>query len=883
MATNEVLIGVKIELDKTNKDLDKLNKELLGLKKGSKEFDKLTKEVEELDKEARKLASDILKLGGSFEDVYGDVRPLTTQLGELEDVLYQLALTGQQNTDEFKQIQSEAVKMRKTIIQVDASVDNLAERGANLRGLIGIASGIAGGFAVVQGSMNALGIETEEYEEQMQSMMAVMEVLNGLEAVNTALKEKNVIFTKAEALWTSISNKSKAQSVVVTEAESVAQGVNAVATNTATTSTIALNTAMLLNPALWVVAGIMALVGALAYLVMADSEAEKSEKALAKQMEDTGKEYDREKERLENNTDATIKRTQSIIDAYELEGRSIDEIRDKKKELNDAELDGAILAENMARKAFVAQKEALEKQKALGSQGTKEALKLAQERYNVAVKEYNDSITNYQNALNKKAEFNNKIIEEDRAMLQREQELQLESNTRLAKTEEKKRQVKLNYLIQETADAKEYFGEQSIEYREALEQQKQYSTEFQNWKKQQLEKEKLSQIDFQTQLNLIGVENIDEQYIIESNALQEKLMMYKEGSEGYKDIKKQEEILDKNKTINKEKIAKQNAENEIEDIRRKANISAETDDEIIKNEREALVKKKALYKEGTEAYKNAQLEIEEFDKQQKQQKQDEEAEELQSKKEALLEIGQQLSDANFSQMQENTQRRLDAETKMLEKQTNTDLAIIDDKLARGIISEEQAEREKLKIQEDAEKKQEKIEREAFNRGKVQDIAQAIINGALAITKVTAQTGVVAPLAIPSIVASTAIQVGTISAQKFADGGVIEGASHAEGGVPILGGRAEVEGGEAIINKKSTAMFKEELSLINQAGGGVKFAEGGVLGDSNIQQESNGLSGLSSRLDALIELNSMPVRAVVSETEITDSQSRINNIEERSSF
>jgi len=79
------------------------------------------------------------------------------------------------------------------------------------------------------------------------------------------------------------------------------------------------------------------------------------------------------------------------------------------------------------------------------------------------------------------------------------------------------------------------------------------------------------------------------------------------------------------------------------------------------------------------------------------------------------------------------------------------------------------------------------------------------------------------------------------------------------------------------------MFREELSMINQAGGGVKFAEGGVLGDTNVQQESNGLGGLSSRLDALIELTSMPVRAVVSETEITDSQSRINNIEQRSSF
>ena len=883
MATNEVLIGVKIELDKTNKDLDRLNKELSGLKKGSKEFEKLTKEVEELDKEARKLASDILKLGGSFEDVYGDVRPLTTQLGELEDVLYQLALTGQQNTDEFKQIQAEAVKMRKTIIQVDASVDNLAERGANLRGLIGIASGIAGGFAVVQGSMNALGIETEEYEEQMQSMMAVLEVLNGLEAVNTALKEKNVIFTKAEALWTSISNKSKAQSVVVTEAESVAQGVNAVATNTATTSTIALNSAMLLNPALWVVAGIMALVGALAYLVLADSEAEKSEKALAEQMKKTGDEYEREQERIENNSDATVKRKQSIIDAYELEGRAIEEIRTKKKELYKIEVDGAVLQENLARKTFLAQKEALEKQKALGSSGTKEALKLAQERYNISVKAYNNAITNYQNTLNKQAEFNNQIIEEERARIQREQDLKLEENIRLAQSEEAKRQVKLNYLIQETKDAEEQFGAQSIQYREALEEQKKYSTEFQNWKEAQRVKDKTAEFEFQKQMSLIGVENIDDIYFINRKALEDKKALYKEDSEAYRQLTKELQLLDKTYQVDSEKQLEEMLLADIEYNKRKANLSAETQDEIYKNEEKAFEDLLDLYEDDIEKRKEIQLEYDEWKKQKRTTEVEEENENINERNEFLLNTAQQSSDAIFSQQNENLQRRVDAQTEILTKQTNRDLSIVDDRLERGVISEEQATRDKLKIQEKALKEQEKLEKEAFEKKKKQDIAQALVNGALAVTKVLAQTGTIAPFVIPTIVATTGIQVATISAQKFAKGGLIEGNSHNEGGVPIQGGRAEVEGGEAIINKKSTAMFREELSMINQAGGGVKFAEGGVLGDTNIQQESNGLGGLSSRLDALIELTSMPVRAVVSETEITDSQSRINNIEQRSSF
>jgi len=51
-----------------------------------------------------------------------------------------------------------------------------------------------------------------------------------------------------------------------------------------------------------------------------------------------------------------------------------------------------------------------------------------------------------------------------------------------------------------------------------------------------------------------------------------------------------------------------------------------------------------------------------------------------------------------------------------------------------------------------------------------------------------------------------------------------------------GGQMEAEGGEVIINKRSSAMFKPQLSAINQAGGGVAFAKGGT-----IPQAANGVS------------------------------------------
>ena len=49
---------------------------------------------------------------------------------------------------------------------------------------------------------------------------------------------------------------------------------------------------------------------------------------------------------------------------------------------------------------------------------------------------------------------------------------------------------------------------------------------------------------------------------------------------------------------------------------------------------------------------------------------------------------------------------------------------------------------------------------------------------------------------------------------YEDGGVIQGARHSQGGVKVLGGQAEVEGGEFITNRKSTAANLPLLHYIN---------------------------------------------------------------------
>jgi len=74
-----------------------------------------------------------------------------------------------------------------------------------------------------------------------------------------------------------------------------------------------------------------------------------------------------------------------------------------------------------------------------------------------------------------------------------------------------------------------------------------------------------------------------------------------------------------------------------------------------------------------------------------------------------------------------------------------------------------------------------------------------------------------------------------TSEKFSKGDILSGRSHAAGGIPFsIGGRLgyEAEGGESIINKRSTAMFRPILSAMNAAGGGKRFAGGGIAGQGS---------------------------------------------------
>jgi hypothetical protein len=176
--------------------------------------------------------------------------------------------------------------------------------------------------------------------------------------------------------------------------------------------------------------------------------------------------------------------------------------------------------------------------------------------------------------------------------------------------------------------------------------------------------------------------------------------------------------------------------------------------------------------------------------------------------------------------------------------------------------------------------QERARKEQAIAQKAIAIGQAIINGALAVTAVLAQTTDPTPVqafrfaAVAATIATTAAQVATIAAQPiaarggvegetFGRGGMVYGRSHANGGEKFaVGGRVvELEGGEAVINKRSTAMFRDQLSAINVAGGGKKFQTGGIVSPPMGAPAATSIGRGSAEVTALIVKNAELIQAV----------------------
>ena len=300
----------------------------------------------------------------------------------------------------------------------------------------------------------------------------------------------------------------------------------------------------------------------------------------------------------------------------------------------------------------------------------------------------------------------------------------------------------------------------------------------------------------------------------------------------------------------------------------------------------------------------------------------------------LQQVGQTMSTilSSLSEIQSNKydkmidqqEKYIDEYQKMLDKQKEitqehaSAVDSIEDELstARGdrrqhlidqLNAEMAAQRASLAQQKKIEKEKEKAEHkkadleyaQAVARKKMQE-SQALINAAMAVSMAAVNNWPIPAIPMMSLAAAAgAAQYAAVKSQyipkpSYGSGGVIQGKSHKEGGVPVLGGRAEVEGGEFITNKVTTSKNVELLEYINTkrrkinledliefygVGSPVKkniqtvrtkFADGGVV--PTLRNDIN----LSDRmLTAFEDYSNRPVQVAV--VDIIDRTQAVNDV------
>lgn len=188
--------------------------------------------------------------------------------------------------------------------------------------------------------------------------------------------------------------------------------------------------------------------------------------------------------------------------------------------------------------------------------------------------------------------------------------------------------------------------------------------------------------------------------------------------------------------------------------------------------------------------------------------------------EKTYQITQDVEDATYRLISEGINAQTDLKLKRLRDAEKKELS------ATNLTAEQKAN-----IEKNYQKNVKNVKNHAFREQQKADMGQAIINGAVAVTKVVAQTGILAPVMIAGVIANTAVQVAKIAAQKppaLAKGGYF----HSDGKGAMLSGysrtddtNAYLRSGEAVVVSEAmrNPWARNLVSAINVAYGGRDFS------------------------------------------------------------
>ena len=185
------------------KGLEDYKTQITGAAKATAELNReeqtLIKNNQTLDQQADAQAADIRNRIAGIDSLRGKTKLYTEELFKMETA-------GLQNTQAFKNLQTEAGKFADRVGDLKTKIKNLGEEKNSIAGLVQGIGGLAGAFSIAQGAAALFGKENKAIQEALLKVNAAMAISNGLMQIQGLFLKESAFQTgvvaKAQKLWT---------------------------------------------------------------------------------------------------------------------------------------------------------------------------------------------------------------------------------------------------------------------------------------------------------------------------------------------------------------------------------------------------------------------------------------------------------------------------------------------------------------------------------------------------------------------------------------------------------------------------------------------------------------------------------------------------------
>lgn len=197
-------------------------------------------ELSDTEKKAAKL--DLIKK--EFDRIKDSSMPLKRQLRQVKALLGEMNMQGLNKNDLFKTMTQQAGEMSDSMADANQAVAAFANDTMNLEASAQALQLVAGGASLVTGAMGLLGIEDEKVQQAMLKVQSAISLVNGVTAIANVLNKDSILMLRIKKIMMDANTASTAANTVAEGANATATGISTVARN-AWNVTVAIGKALL--------------------------------------------------------------------------------------------------------------------------------------------------------------------------------------------------------------------------------------------------------------------------------------------------------------------------------------------------------------------------------------------------------------------------------------------------------------------------------------------------------------------------------------------------------------------------------------------------------------------------------------------------------------